>query len=220
MAKKEVKLSDLNESDRRVNAASGGEIGRAKQDWYDAKAIYDSKDSTPEEKSAAQEAMTAANNRANEAREKYGGYNGGTSGTSHIPVNNTGNSFGGGYTAVAYNPDGSGGKSAEQLASEWDAYVDKWYRTGSHSTGKRWMNGASTDMNVRSKANVVRQQMEANEKAMATADDAYRGVLEAENEALAKMLDSTVWNKDLNRWETYNPNIGYGYNMNFVQPNI
>ena len=219
--KKEITLRDLNESDRRVNAASGGKIGRAKQDWVDAKAIYDSKDSTPEQKTAAQEAMTAANNRANAAREQYGGYNGGTSGTGYTPVNNSGNSFAGGYTATAYNPDGTGGKSYEQLQSEWNDYVNKWYRTGSQGVGKAWQNGYSTDMNVRSKANVIRQQMEANEKAMATADEKYKDVLETENTALANMLGgSTTWNKDLQRWETWNPNVGYGYNMNGTQDNI
>ena len=219
--KKEITLRDLNESDRRVNAASGGEIGRAKQAWVDAKAIYDSKDSTPEQKTAAQEAMTAANNRANAAREQYGSYNGGTSGTDYIPVDNSGNSFSGGYSAVAYNPDGSGGKSYEQLKSEWNDYSEKWYRTGSQSSGKAWQNGYSTAMNVRSKANVIRQQMQANENAMATADDAYRAVLQNENENLAKWLGgSTTYNEDKGRWETWNPNVGYGYNMNGTQANI
>ena len=145
------------------------------------------------------------NSLANSIRASYG-YSGGKTGSDKD------------CSVLAY---GQGGKSYDQIKGEWDAYVDKWYKP---EGGWRWTNGLDVDMNVRTKANRVRQQMEANEKAMAGADATYRELLHKQNEALAGMLPSTTWNADYNngegRWETWNPNLGYGYNMNATQANI
>lgn len=157
---------------------------------------------------ASADVLADLNRQANLIRAQAG-YSGGTTGND--------------YTVLAA---GQGGKTYQQLQDEWNAYVDKWYRTGSQGAGKYWQNGFSTDMNVRARANRARQQMEANEKAMVGADEATRDYLHAQNMEIAKNLlgGTTYYNDSYNngqgRWETWNSNIGYGYDMAGTQPNI
>ena len=140
------------------------------------------------------------NSLANGIRSGYG-YSGGKTGSD--------------YSVLAY---GQGGKSYEQLQGEIDAYKQKWYNP---TTG--WKNGYDAAMNTRSRANLIRQQMYANEQAMT---DENRATLHEENLRLASLLPkgTTYYNEDYNngegRWETWNPNVGYGYNMNGTQDNV
>lgn len=125
------------------------------------------------------------------------------------------NHYSGGDTGSDYSvlPYGQGGKSADEIKEELDAYKQKWW-----NPTRGWTNGYSVDMNVRSQANLVRQQMLANEQAM---NDTNREELQAQNEQLASYLGgTTTWDDERGRWVTWNPNVGYGYNMNGTQDNI
>lgn len=123
-----------------------------------------------------------------------------------------------GYTGGA---DGSGnslalgalgGMTADKVAQWAQDYKNSNYG----STG--WDNGYSTAMNLRSMANYIRQQMDANSKAWATADASTRDYLHQQNEELAKILSEynggaeSTYNANLGRWETDNANLGYGFN--------
>ena len=119
----------------------------------------------------------------------------------------TGGSDGSGYTAL------TGGKSAGEV-QQW---VDD-YQKSNYSDSKGWVNGYSTAMNLRSMANYIRQQMEANSNAWAAADEAGKSYLHDQNVQLSKILENAVggakstYNEALGRWETDNANLGYGYN--------
>lgn len=283
-------MASLSAADQKLDQKAQSIITEAKNEWAAANSAYQSA-TTEAERAAAKDQMTAANNKANQARSDYGGYTAGTSGTDYIPnspntnttggTSNAGLASGGGnfsgssklsytdqqllnpdqqqqilalkdqyaaakaaganstelqyindlankvranagytagkdgtdYVVLSYN---NGGKSADEIKAEYDAFLQKYY-----SPRSGWTNGYSVDMNTRSKANRVRQQMLANEKAMENADKATRDYLHAENVALADMLGGTTkWNDDLKRWETANPNVGYGYDMNGTQENI
>lgn len=149
--------------------------------------------------------LTGIHNEANAIRANAG-YSGGTSGND--------------YVVLAY---GQGGKSADEIRAEMDQFEQKWWKPV-----RGWTNGYDVSMNTRSRANRIRQQMHANETAMNGADKETRELLHNENLALAQVLydhaghgeETTYYNDKLGRWETWNPNVGYGYNMNAVQPNI
>ena len=121
-----------------------------------------------------------------------------------------------GYSGGA---DGSQATSIGGLPAE---YVQQWaeeYRKRNYSPVNGWDNGYSTDMNLRSMANFIRQQMQANSDAWATADAETRQYLQDQNQQLAKILEQnnggaqSVYNEALGRWETGNANLGYGYNV-------
>lgn len=137
--------------------------------------------------------MTEANRQA-EAIRAGKGYQGGSDGSGHITT--------------------AGGSTAAQVKSWVDEYKSTNYRAGSG-----WINGYSTEMNQRSMANYIRQQMEQNSKAWASADDAGRSYLHEQNRQLAELLEQSVggvkstYNEKLGRWETDNANLGYGYNV-------
>ena len=118
---------------------------------------------------------------------------------------------GAGYSVLGAN---NGGMTADDMA--------KWladYQATNYKAGTGWTNGYDTSMNLRSKANKIRQQMEANENAMANADLDTKNYLHQQNLALAQLLyqygghtDNTTWyNEEKGRWETENPDVGYGY---------
>lgn len=118
---------------------------------------------------------------------------------------------GAGYSVLGAN---NGGMTADDMA--------KWladYQATNYKAGTGWTNGYDTSMNLRSKANKIRQQMEANENAMANADLDTKNYLHQQNLALAQLLyqygghtDKTTWyNEEKGRWETENPDVGYGY---------
>lgn len=105
-----------------------------------------------------------------------------------------------------------GGMTADKVAQWAQDYKNSNYG----STG--WDNGYSTAMNLRSMANYIRQQMDANSKAWTTADASTRDYLHQQNEELAKILSEynggaeSTYNASLGRWETDNANLGYGFN--------
>lgn len=139
-----------------------------------------------------QAAMDAAHQQA-EAIRKTAGYTGGASGA--------------GYGGLAA---GQGGMTADQMALWLEDY-----KATNFNKNTGWTNGYSTAMNVRSKANKVRQQMLANEQAMANADQATKDYLHQQNLLLAELLPTESWyNEDKGRWETWEPNLGYGMNYN------
>lgn len=107
----------------------------------------------------------------------------------------------------------SGGHTADQVR-QW---VDDYSYTN-YDTDNGWINGYSADMNQRSIANYIRQQMQANSDAWQTADEAGKAYLHDQNMQLAQVLSdaaggvSSRYNAELGRWETDNANLGYGYN--------
>ena len=143
------------------------------------------------------EAMTRANQQA-EAIRAQAGYAGGSDGS--------------GYTRLG------AGVQAGQSAEDVQKWVDQ-YRYTNYSDRNGWINGFSTDMNLRSMANYIRQQMQANSDAWAAADDAGKAYLHGQNLQLAKILEDAVggarstYNEALGRWETTNAYLGYGYNV-------
>ena len=117
---------------------------------------------------------------------------------------------------------GSDGSQATRIGGLPADYVRQWaeeYRARNLSPVNGWDNGYSVDMNLRSMANFIRQQMQANSDAWATADAETRQYLQDQNQQLAKILEQnnggakSVYNEALGRWETGNANLGYGYNV-------
>lgn len=143
------------------------------------------------------EAGKQAANQQAEAIRATAGYQGGADGTS--------------YTKV--NPQ-AGGKSAQEV-QQW---VDDYEYTN-YDAKNGWVNGYSSEMNLRSMANYIRQQMQANSDAWAEADPATRDYLHQQNVQLAAILQeatggaTSTYNKETGRWETDNANLGYGYNV-------
>lgn len=123
----------------------------------------------------------------------------------------SGGSDGSGYVA---RPATEGGSNAGQV-QDW---VSR-YEYNNYDADRGWINGYSDDMNMRSIANYIRQQMKANSDAWAAADDAGKAYLHDQNVQLAQILSDTVsgakstYNAELGRWETENANYGYGYNV-------
>ena len=140
---------------------------------------------------------TAGMQKANQAAEAVrasAGYSGGADGS--------------GYTKL---PTGTG-----QTAQQVQQWVDD-YTTTNLSGTRGWINGYSTAMNKRSMANYIRQQMQANSDAWASADEAGKAYLHEQNKQLAQILSNAAggvqssFNEDLGRWETTDANLGYGY---------
>ena len=131
-----------------------------------------------------------------------------------------------GYTAGA---DGSGyGFGLGALGGNTADKVAQWVRDyESANLGKNgWSNGYSTAMNLRSMANYIRQQMDANSKAYATADAKTKAYLHQQNLELAQILAEanggaeSTFNEKTGQWETWNSNLGYGTDMNYVNPDL
>lgn len=147
-----------------------------------------------------QAAMKQANRQA-EAIRAGKGYQGGSDGSGFYQTGSA-----------------SGGQSA-QAVQDW---VDN-YRSTNYREGSGWVNGYSTEMNLRSMANYIRQQMEKNSNAWAGADEATKTYLHDQNQQLAAILEQnnggarSVYNEALGRWETDNANLGYGYNVGQYQ---
>lgn len=106
-----------------------------------------------------------------------------------------------------------GGMTADKVA-QWA----QDYKNANYDGKSGWDNGYSTAMNLRSMANYIRQQMDANSKAWQTADPETRAYLHQQNQELAKILAEnnggaqSTYNEALGRWETDNANLGYGFN--------
>lgn len=167
------------------------QIRALKQAWADASAVGD------------QAKMNRAHAQA-EAIRAEAGYSGGHDGSGHGAGNGQ---------SVVQTPAGAG-LSADQV-KQW---VDRYTHT--HYDGNRgWVNGFSTEMNLRSMSNFIRQQMQANSDAWAEADDAGKAWLHDQNQKLALILEEasggakSTYNEQLGRWETANANLGYGYDV-------
>lgn len=126
-----------------------------------------------------------------------------------------GGSDGSGYTKI----DNKAGGAPAQEVQKW--VDDYWYTNYDARNG--WINGYSSQMNMRSMANYIRQQMAANSEAWSSADAATRDYLHQQNVELAAILKEatggteSTYNEALGRWETANANLGYGYNVGQYQ---
>ena len=154
------------------------------------------------------------------ASASSGGYSGGDSGSGYSKTPTVGWQ---GYEkeTVKKQAAGQGGQSADE--------VEKWledYNATNYTPGVGWTNGYDTDVNVRSKANYVRQQMEANSKAWHGADEKTQEYLHQQNVELADLLErynggaKSTYDPVTGQWSTWNTNLGYGVNANWEQPNI
>ena len=155
------------------------------------------KDAWAKANAAGDEAGKKAANQQAEAIRASAGYQGGADGT--------------GYTKIDTQ---AGGKSAQEVR-QW---VDNYEYTN-YDAKNGWVNGYSSEMNLRSMANYIRQQMQANSDAWAAADEATRDYLHDQNVQLAEILReatggaTSTYNAETGRWETDNANLGYGYNV-------
>ncbi len=152
-----------------------------------------------------QAGMDAAHQAAEQIRNSAG-YSGGAAGNSHIP-----------------NGAGSGGMTADQMRG----WLEDYQKTN-YDPAKGWVNGYSTAMNSRSKANKIRQQMQANSDAWHTADTDQQKYLHEQNLALAQLLydytgqseKNTWYDEQSGKWLTRNRNVGYGeevYSPEYVE---
>lgn len=186
--------NNLSAADRTyLSAQQQAQIQALKQAWADASAAGD------------QAGMARANQQA-EAIRATAGYAGGSDGSGYYKLDQSGGGASGSVVPGA-------GKSA--------AEVQNWvtdYKNTHYNPNAGWVNGYSTAMNLRSMANYIRQQMEANSNAWASADAAGKAYLHDQNQQLAQILEKnnggakSVYNEKLGRWETDNANLGYGYN--------
>ena len=169
-----------------LNADQQQQLAALKAQWAQANAAGN------------QAGMDAAHQQA-EAIRQSAGYSGGANGA--------------GYSVLGAN---SGGMTADDMA--------KWladYQATNYRKSVGWTNGYDASMNLRTKANKIRQQMLANEQAQANADATTKQYLHEQNLALAQLLyqyaghtDKTTWyNEEKGRWETENPDVGYGYHV-------
>ena len=123
--------------------------------------------------------------------------------------------YSGGAAGNAYNANSvsNGGMTADQMR----AYLEDYQKTN-YNPNSGWTNGYDTSMNVRSKANKIRQQMQANSDAWHTADANQQKYLHDQNLALAQLLydytgqskKNTWYDEKTGKWYTYNRNVGYG----------
>lgn len=177
---------NLSDADKKnLSASEQSQIKKYKSDWQ---AAYEKGDKA---------GMDAAHAGA-EAIRSGKGYSGGADGSGYFAP---GNSYGGGMSA----------DDVRQWAEKYE-YDNLDAQSG-------WINGFSHAMNQRSMANFIRQQMQANSDAWASADEAGKAYLHDQNLQLAKVLQDHLggvrseYNAELGRWETDNPNLGYGYNL-------
>ena len=168
---------------KNLSAGEQSQIKKYKSDWQ---AAYEKGDKA---------GMDAAHAGA-EAIRAGKGYSGGADGSGEFKLGS-----GGGMTA---------------------AQVQKWaedYKYTNYDAQSGWVNGFSDAMNHRSMANFIRQQMQANSDAWASADEAGKAYLHEQNLQLAQILQDhtggtrSTYNAEFGRWETENPNLGYGYNL-------
>ena len=182
-------MATLSEQDKLLSADQQKQIQMYKDQWANA--------TTQAERDAAHAGAEAVRNSA--------GYSGGADGSGYTLLSGANTNSNGQTQQV-------GGKSADEV-QKW---VDDYRAANLGSNG--WDNGYSVAMNLRSQANYIRQQMDANSKAWASADAATREYLHDQNVQLAQILEKanggakSTYNEQLGRWETDNANLGYGYN--------
>ena len=182
-------MATLSDKDKLLDADSQKQIQAYKDQWAAANAAGD------------KAAMDAAHAAAESIRNKAG-YSGGSDGSGVLLKNQP----------QQTHSQQVGGKSADEVA-QW---VKDYEAANLGNNG--WNNGYSVGMNLRSMANYIRQQMDANSKAYAGADAATKEYLHDQNVQLSKILEKAVggaqstYNEVLGRWETDNANLGYGFN--------
>ncbi len=183
-------MASLSNADKsNLNAQEQKQVEEQKKKWQAAYAAGD------------QAGMDAAHAEAERIRASAG-YSGGAAGN--------------GYTKLAAS---KGGQSADQVA----AWVED-YNAVNYDPVKGWINGYDTSANVRSRSNYIRQQMLANSEAWKQADEATKEYLHQQNLALAKLLEqenggaASVYDEKTGRWSTWNADVGYGEDKNYVNP--
>ena len=190
-------MANLSEADKKyLNEDQQKQIAALKDQWA----------------ASTTDAERAAANQKAEAIRAQAGYSGGSDGSGQTLLNN--------------QPQQVGGQSAADVAKWVQDYENANQGYNSQKGYSTWNNGYSTAMNLRSQANYIRQQMDANSKAWTNADAATREYLHQQNQELAKILEQatggaqSTYNPSTGRWETYNSNLGYGTDMNYVDKNI
>jgi hypothetical protein len=182
-------MANLSEADKQyLNPDQQKQIAALKDQW--AAATTDAE-------------RAAANKAANDIRAQAG-YSGGSDGSAGVLLNN--------------QPQQVGGQSAADVAKWVQDYRDANMGYNTYYGRDHWNNGYSVGMNLRSQANYIRQQMDANSKAWHTADAAQKEYLHQQNVELEKILRdavggaSSTYNDKTGQWETANANLGYGVN--------
>ena len=119
-----------------------------------------------------------------------------------------------GYSGGA---DGSAGSAPSRTAAEMERDVQQFNDVNYDSTQGRWTNGYTTEHNVRTKANAIRQQMLQNSQNWHTAGtQAERDYLHQQNLELDRILSQYAggvesgYDPATGRWTTENADLGYG----------
>ena len=119
-----------------------------------------------------------------------------------------------GYSGGA---DGSAGSAPSRTAAEMERDVQQFNDVNYDSAQGRWTNGYTTEHNVRTKANAIRQQMLQNSQNWHTAGtQAERDYLHQQNLELNRILSQyaggveSKYEPATGRWTTENANLGYG----------
>ena len=119
-----------------------------------------------------------------------------------------------GYSGGA---DGSAGSAPSRTAAEMERDVQQFNDVNYDSTQGRWTNGYTTEHNVRTKANAIRQQMLQNSQNWHTAGtQAERDYLHQQNLELNRILSQYAggvesgYDPATGRWTTENADLGYG----------
>lgn len=190
-------MAELSAADKQLSAEAQAQILAYKEAWEKANAAGDA------------EAMAAAHAGA-EAVRSAAGYSGGADGTQTNAVASVGTPA---YAAA------TGGKTAEEVAAWLEAYKAANQAYDRDRGYDYWNNGYSVSMNLRSMANYIRQQMQANSEAWHTADPETRAYLHDQNlelEALLRRYNGGAeshYDDATGQWTTYNGNYGYGKNI-------
>lgn len=119
-----------------------------------------------------------------------------------------------GYSGGA---DGSAGSAPSRTAAEMERDVQQFNDVNYDSTQGRWTNGYTTEHNVRTKANAIRQQMLQNSQNWHTAGtQAEQDYLHQQNLELNRILSQYAggvesrYDPATGRWTTENADLGYG----------
>ena len=119
-----------------------------------------------------------------------------------------------GYSGGA---DGSAGSAPSRTAEQVEQSVQRYNDVNYDSEQGRWSNGYTTEHNVRTKANAIRQQMLQNSQNWHTAGtQAERDYLHQQNLELNRILSQyaggveSKYDPATGRWTTENANLGYG----------
>ena len=119
-----------------------------------------------------------------------------------------------GYSGGA---DGSAGSAPSRTAAEMERDVQQFNDVNYDSAQGRWTNGYTTEHNVRTKANAIRQQMLQNSQNWHTAGtQAEQDYLHQQNLELNRILSQYAggvesrYDPATGRWTTENADLGYG----------